>query len=51
MSEPRPPRLAAWIAARSIRIDDTGVGGGVTDRLFELQGEATAPLALRPQQV
>ena len=32
--------------ARSIRIDDSGLGGGVTDRLKELQNEARFGSAL-----
>lgn len=32
--------------ARTIRIDDTGVGGGVTDRLWEVAGEAVPGAAL-----
>lgn len=37
--------------ARSIRIDDTGVGGGVTDRLFELQAEPGANRYLKACEI
>ena len=36
----RAVRLIEQTGARSIRIDDTGVGGGVSDRLREVQREA-----------
>lgn len=43
-----------WIEtakARSLRLDDGGVGGGVTDRLLELQGQKEASAALRDCEI
>ena len=37
--------------ARSIRIDDGGVGGGVTDRLLEVQGQSMRSTALHSCQI
>lgn len=43
--------LAIQYNARSVRIDDTGVGGGVTDRLWEIAGEPTAHHRLRSLEI
>ena len=42
----RAVQLIEETKARSIRIDDTGVGGGVTDRLWELAERSTRSAAL-----
>lgn len=44
-------KLAKKHTPRSIRIDDTGIGGGVTDRLVEVFGQPESPPALRSIEV